>query len=65
LNRAQKQGAGLAFSVYNHAFFAVALDGKAIAGIRMKFHAWEFLKKGQFCGQIIGFPKRQHPSEGF
>ncbi|MEY3116440.1 MAG: hypothetical protein RL629_259, partial [Pseudomonadota bacterium] len=65
LNRAQKQGADLAFSVHNHAFFAVALDGEAITGIRMKFHACEFLKKGQFCGQIIGFPKRQHPSEGF
>jgi hypothetical protein len=35
----------LAFSVHNHAFFAVALDGEAIAGIRMKFHAWKFLKR--------------------
>jgi hypothetical protein len=31
----------------------------------MEFHAVLFLKKGQFCGQIIGFPQRQHPSEGF
>ena len=64
-NRAQKQGADLGYSVDDHAFIAVTLNGVCVAGIGMEFHALVFLKNGQFCGQIIGFPKRQHPSEGF
>ncbi len=65
LNRAQNQGAALQLSIDDHTFIAVTLNGVGVAGIRMEFHALEFLKKSQFCGQIIGFPKRQHPSEGF
>ena len=65
LNRAQNQGAALQLSIDDHTFIAVTLNGVSVAGIGMEFHALVFLKNGQFCGQIIGFPKRQHPSEGF